>query len=119
MNETRMNEVAADEVFVKELLQLETPLEVQEALKGKRIDMTESEIIELRDEIVRLAEKVQNGEELSLDQLDEAAGGVVGVTLTGGLVLATAIIAVVGAGGAAISTGLGFGLGAIIGSLRW
>ena len=119
MNETRMKEVAADEAFIKELLQLETPLEVQTALKGKGIDMTESEIIELRDEIVRLAEKVQNGEELSLDQLDEAAGGVVPIVVSGGLVLATAAIIVLGAGGAAVSTGLGFGLGALIGSLRW
>ena len=79
MDNQHIKEVFSGEAFVKGLLELETPLEVQAALKGKNIDMTEAEIIELRDEIVRRVEKAQNGDELSLDQLDEAAGGYVGV----------------------------------------
>ena len=111
MDKQHIKEVFSDEAFVKSLFELETPSEVQAALKGKSIDMTEAEIIELRDEIVRQAEKAQNGEELSLEQLDEAAGGVVGVFV------ASIAAAAFGAGG--IGLIVSGGIIGIVAMRRW
>ena len=105
-----VKEVFSDEVFVKSLLELETPLEVQAALQEKGIEMTESEILALRDEIEKLAERVRNGEELSLDQLDDVAGGAVPLGLI--------FLAVTGIG-VAVTTGAGAILGVVVGAMRW
>ena len=94
MNDQHIKEVFSNEAFVKELLELETPEEVQAALKEKDIDMTEGEIIALRNEIIKLAEKVQSGEELSLEQMDEVAGGgilAIGMGVLGAVVISSAV----------------------------
>jgi lactobin A/cerein 7B family class IIb bacteriocin len=79
MNEQRMKEIFSDEAFVKELFAMETPAQVQAALKEKGIDITETEVIRAKDLI---NERIQSGaapervsEELSLEQLDDVAGG--------------------------------------------
>ena len=110
IDQSHIKEVFSDEVFVKGLLELETPLEVQAALKEKGIEMTESEILALRDEIEKLAERVRNGEELSLDQLDDVAGGAVPLGLI--------FLAVTGIG-VAVTTGAGTILGVVVGAMRW
>ena len=92
MDEKRVQEVFGDESFVTSLLELETTAEVQTALKEKGIDMTEGEVTTLRDEVMKLAEKVQNGEELTLNQLDEAAGGALAIPVTLVVVAAVATI---------------------------
>ena len=117
MNQNHIKEVFSDEVFVKSLLELETPAEVQAALKGKGIDMSESEIISLRDEIVKQAQKISEGGELSADQLDDVAGGA--FVIAGVLVATTAVAGIIAAVGISASTGLGIGLGVLIGSRRW
>ena len=118
MNEAYIKEIFSDEAFVKSFLELETPEEVQSALKEKNIDMTEDEIITLRDDIVTLAEKAEAGEELSLEQLDEAAGGAF-VTVCTTLLVGIAIVGTIGAAGTGIGAALGFGLGKFMGSRRW
>ena len=117
MNEKQVKEVFSDETFVKSLLELETPTEVQAALQEKGIDMTESEIISLRDEIVKQAQKISEGGELSADQLDDVAGGA--FVIAGVLMATTALAGVIAAVGISASTGLGIGLGVLIGSRRW
>ena len=116
MDEKSIKEVFSDEVFVKYLLELDTPAQVQAALSAKDIEMIETEIIALRDEIVRLLDKLQSGEELSVDQLDDVAGGVL---LSGAIVAGLVTAGLLLSAGGAISTGLGIGLGALIGSRRW
>ena len=68
MNMDKLKEVFADEAFVEGLLQLESAAEVQEALKEKDIEMTEDDIISLRDIMV----KVESGE-VSEEQLESWA----------------------------------------------
>ena len=72
MNEQRIKEVFSDEAFVKELFSLETAEEAQKALKSKNVDMSIEELNKIRDTLLA---KVSESGELSLDALDEAAGG--------------------------------------------
>ena len=69
----KFEEVCKDEEFVKSLLALDGPAEVKAALEGKGIEMTEEEIIQVRDALVKISEK--GGEELSEDELESVAGG--------------------------------------------
>ena len=113
MDEKRIKEAFADEMFVKKLLELEEPAQVQAAFKEKGIELTETEVIAFRDEAVRLAEKIGLNGELSLEQLDEAAGGVfVSSTVATGLavvfigaVAASAVPMVAALGGAVVGLG--------------
>ena len=123
MDKQQIKAVFSDEAFVMEFLALETPEEVQAALKEKDIDMTESEIVDLRDEIIKQAQKAEEDGALSLDQLDEAAGGVAPALI---MVTATTLVAVSVVGTAAAAAGIGLAIGGIakgIGSLfqnrRW
>ena len=122
MNEAYIKEVFSDEAFVKSFLELETPEEVQAALKEKNIDVTEDEIIALRDNIVKLAQKAEAGEELSPEQLDEAAGGLF-LTFTASIIMAVAVVGTVATVGAAVGAGVGagavIGLSKLIGNRRW
>ncbi len=79
MNEERIKEVFSDEAFVKELLSKETPEEVQDMLVDKDIDMTIEEIVKLGEIIAQKLKNAENGEdfELSEDDLEDVAGGVV------------------------------------------
>ena len=72
MDETRIKEVFADEAFVKQLFSLETPEEAQAALKTKGIEISISELVDLKDRLLRMT---QEGDELSVEQLDNVAGG--------------------------------------------
>lgn len=52
MNEAKIKEVFSDEAFVKELLEKETPEEVQEILEKKDIELSIEEIVNLREMLV-------------------------------------------------------------------
>ena len=109
MNMDKLKEVFADEAFVEGLLQLESAAEVQEALKEKDIEMTEDDIISLRDVMV----KVESGE-VSEEQLESwAAQSEEGEIpeemlelVSGGIVISTA---------AAIAWGIGYAICAVTG----
>ena len=82
MNKEMMQAAFADEAFVKGLFELETAAEVQAALKEKGIEVTEEEILSIRELFI----KVENGEisveqledgELPEDMLEQVAGGAV------------------------------------------
>ena len=66
MNMEKMKEVFADEAFVKGLFELETAAEVQAALKEKGVELTEEEILSVRDVLA----KVESGE-ISAEQLEQ------------------------------------------------
>jgi predicted ribosomally synthesized peptide with nif11-like leader len=72
MDDARVKEVFADEAFVKSLLELETPEEVQSALKARGIEASREEILSARDALVKAAEK---GGALSEEELENVAGG--------------------------------------------
>lgn len=61
-----------DEAFVQFLLTLETPEEVQAALREKKIDFSVDEIKKIRELIVQSAE---SGKELSEEDLTAVVGG--------------------------------------------
>jgi len=68
------NEIQAafqDETFVKGLFAMETPEEVQAALRGRGVEMTVDEIVKLRDGMA----KHQSGGPLSDSELESVAGG--------------------------------------------
>ena len=120
MDEKRLKEVFSDEAFVKELLGLEEPMQVQELLKEKGIEFTEDEIIVLRDEIIRLFKKVEDGGELSLEQMDEAAGGVfISSTAIAGVIVGAAVLIVGSAVVAPVSMGVAAAVGFGLSKLRW
>ena len=89
MNMEKMKEVFSDEEFVKSLFELETPEEVQVALKEKEIELSTDEICRMRDflsryqegtlteeekKAVELAGKYGEGE-LSEEELENVSGG--------------------------------------------
>ena len=81
MDEKRIKEIFSDEAFVKGLLALETPEEVQAALKEKGVAVSIEEIMQLKDALIKASEKAaESGGELSLEELEEAAGGFVLLT---------------------------------------
>ena len=75
MNKEHIKKVFSDEEFVKSLIEMETPEEIQTALKEKGVDFTLEEVMQLGEQISRAAELSGEGGELSLDQLDDVAGG--------------------------------------------
>ena len=70
MNMEKMKEVFSDKAFVESLFELETVAEVQAALKEKDVELSEEEILSIRD----LLGKVENGE-LSEELLEQVSGG--------------------------------------------
>jgi len=77
MDEKRMTEVFADEVFVKKLLSLQTPEAVQTALGEKGIKLSLQEVEAVGKALLKAVESAnENGGELSIESLDEVAGGV-------------------------------------------
>jgi lactobin A/cerein 7B family class IIb bacteriocin len=96
MDDARVKEVFADEAFAKSLLELETPEEVQSALKVRGIEASREEILSVRDALVKAAEK---GCVLSDEELENVAGGI--IPIIAGLVAAAVTGA--GVGGAAIA----------------
>ena len=115
MNMVKMKKIFSDEKFVKSLFEMETAAEVQAALKEKEIELTEEEILSIRDLLVKMdngelpqeqMEKLQvmtGSGELSEEELENIAGG--SVTL----MLVTAL------GGIAIKVGLGTAAGIAVG----
>ena len=104
MNMEKMKAAFADEAFVKGLLELETVAEVQAALQEKGVEMTEEEILGIRDVLAKLesgeisAEQLEPGE-LSDEVLEQVAGGLAGTTIL-------AIYAAVYGGGQILSIGI-------------
>ena len=80
MNKEKMQEVFSDKEFVKSLFEMETAAEVQAALKEKGIDVTEQEILSIRDIIAKVesgdisAKQLESGE-LPEEMLEQVAGG--------------------------------------------
>ena len=115
MNMEKMKEIFADEAFVKSLFELESAGEVQAALKEKGVELTEEQILGIRD----LLGKVESGEisveqaerwskqaesgELSDEMLEQVAGGLAGTTIlaiyvgvfVGGQVLSAGIASII------------------------
>ena len=71
MNIEKIKEIFADEAFVKGLFELETAAEVQAALKEKGVEISEEEILGIRD----LLGKVESGE-ISVEQMEQWAAQV-------------------------------------------
>jgi hypothetical protein len=99
MNEATIREVFSDEVFVKGLFALETPVEVQQALHKKDISLTIEEIVKVRELLLK---RMETGEELSEEELESVNGGAV-VTC---VLLIAALFAGALIGGAAVGAGI-------------
>ena len=71
-----------DEIFARKVLEMQDLGDVQAAFKTKNVDLTIEEIQQIGDAVKKVAAKKQEnpGAELSLDQLEEVAGG--GITMT-------------------------------------
>ena len=115
MNIEKMKAVFADEVFVKNLFELETAAEVQAALKEKGVELTEEEILGIRDLLAKMEsgeispEQLESGE-LSDEVLEQVAGGEIiimaAVTITIGTILKwIGIGAAVGAAAGGVAAG--------------
>ena len=120
MNMEKMKAVFADEAFIKQLFELETAAQVQAALKERGVELTEEEILGIRDLILKVergeisaeqlekwAAQEENGE-LSEEALEQVAGGsIIGtiIAIIGTKAAITGLVTVVGAalgvGGAA------------------
>ena len=66
MNMEKMKAVFADEAFIKQLFELETAAEVQAALKEKGVELTEQEILSVREALVKM-----DNAEISAEQLEQ------------------------------------------------
>ncbi|MBQ5851781.1 MAG: hypothetical protein IIW54_13365 [Lachnospiraceae bacterium] len=119
MENYKMKEIFADEAFVKSLMELESAAEVQEALKEKGIELTEDDIMALRDIIL----KVEEGE-LSREQLESWAAQAEDGELpeemlelvSGGLLISSLLIGIAittAATGVAVGTTVGIGAGVV------
>ena len=76
MNEERIKEVFADEEFVKELLNKETPEEAQALLAEKDIDISVEELVNIKDIIVAKLQAAEKGESAELTEEDLENGTV-------------------------------------------
>ena len=109
MNIERLKKVFLDEAFVKSLFELETVAEVQAALREKGVELSEDEILGVRE----LFLKVEGGE-ISAEQLEswaaQAEEGEIPEEMlelvSGGIVISTA---------AAIAWGIGYAICAVTG----
>lgn len=95
MNETAIREVFSDENFVKGLFELETPEEVQQALRQKDISLSVAEIEHVRELLLKQKE---SGQELSEEELESVTGGIGVITLC--------IMCAIGWGAAAVGAGV-------------
>ena len=101
MDAQKLNEVLADEAFVKELLLMQKPEQVQEALEARGVELSLDEI----EKMGAFIRKVQTGEiskeqvqkmadgELSEDEMEQVSGG--SYALAGGLGGALGVITAV------------------------
>lgn len=95
-SEETIREVFSDEAFVKTLFALETPEEVQSALKEKNIELSIAEILKIRDLLLKATE---NRGILSDEELQEVSGGLV---VCASVIVGTVLLAGVFAGGGAV-----------------
>ena len=115
MNIEKMKEVLSDEAFFKSLFELETAAEVQAALREKGIELTEEEILGVRDLMIKVEEggisaeqlekwaaQIESGE-LSEELLEQVSGG--SISLVG----AAVVTFLIKAGTAAAVAGLIYG----------
>lgn len=119
MNIERLKEVFLDEAFVKSLFELETVAEVQAALREKGIELTEEEILGVRDLLIKVeeggisAEQLENWAaqaedgELPEEMLELVSGGLLISSLLIGIAITTA------ATGVAVGTTVGIGAGVV------
>lgn len=119
MNIERLKEVFLDEAFVKSLFELETVAEVQAALREKGIELTEEEILGVRDLLIKVEEggisaeqleswaaQAEDGE-LPEEMLEFVSGGLLISSLLIGIAITTA------ATGVAVGTTVGIGAGVV------
>ena len=119
MNIERLKEVFLDESFVKSLFELETVAEVQAALREKGIELTEEEILGVRDLLIKVEEggisaeqleswaaQAEDGE-LPEEMLELVSGGLLISSLLIGIAITTA------ATGVAVGTTVGIGAGVV------
>jgi lactobin A/cerein 7B family class IIb bacteriocin len=92
MNEATIREMFSDEVFLKGLFQLETPEEVQMALRQKDISLSVEEIVKVRELMLK---RLETGAELSEEELAEVTGG--SVTVIAGLIILVGAATLLGA----------------------
>ena len=94
MNIEKMKAVFSDEAFVKSLFELDSAAEVQATLKEKGVEMSEEEILGIRDLLIKVESseisaeqleqwvtQVENGE-IPEEMLEQVSGGVLGTVLT-------------------------------------
>lgn len=118
MNMEKMKEAFSDEAFVKSLFELETATEVQTALQKKGIDLTEEEILAVRELLIKLeggeitaeqleslARRSEDGE-LSDEALEQVAGGFVVTSMAALTAWFVGSVVV----GTAVATGTGVGI---------
>ena len=83
MNFAKLKQIFTNETFVRELFALETATQVQSALLQEGVDVTEADILAIRDMLVKVErgeitpeqlEQAKNGE-LTEEMLDQVAGG--------------------------------------------
>lgn len=76
---TELVEILENEQFQKEVVNVSTPEEMQQLIAVHGMELSVDEVMELCGQIV----KTMNGDEISEDELDNVAGGVVilGVTI--------------------------------------
>ena len=130
MNMEKMKAVFADETFMKQLFELETAAEVQAALKEKDIELTEEEILGIRDLIIKVergeisaeqlekwSAQAENGE-LSEEMLEQVSGGVLTFAMTTFL-LWLGTKAVVAAGVATAGAAVGVGVATAVDRHGW
>lgn len=73
----KLGEMVKDEAFARKLFELETAEEVKSELHAKGVDLSLDEINELARQMNEKAEKLKDGgDELTEEELEEAAGGV-------------------------------------------
>ena len=104
MDTNKIKEIFSDQAYVKSLLEMETAAQVQTELKKKGLDISEKEVMKIRDEVINHLENGTKPAELSLDQLDDVAGGLIISTTV--LVVLAGIATVTGAGAAVASSRL-------------
>jgi len=129
INVKHMHEVFSDEAFVKELFATESPEDAQAALKAKGVELS---IDDLKCINEVLTTKLSETGELSLDDLDDAAGGMFVSLAVGGSIVAmmttkaAATIGVLALGGLAVggaavggltAAGIATGIAAVV--RRW
>ena len=111
MNMEKMKEIFSDEAFVKSLFELESAAEVQAALKEKGVELSEEQIVGIRELLLKVESgeisvaQLENGE-LAEETLEQVAGGILLIGSAIAVAKFACIIggAIVGAAGGGVGT---------------